>query len=202
MAIIVLLWQGDRQACYLWTYFWAMAALGGWLASYSEADTQRVGYLLPPLVLVMALFGLMKMSALRSPEHDSERQEAEAVEMGIRTGDILVAAGRLADLLRYYTAGRAQVIATEYWQSPDADLQRLLEQAHAQKRRVIIWEYALNPDYYRHAHTSAPTEWLTAIERAQQQMRQRGGAYLRRYSKLLAYPTLIEWTGEVQTFEP
>lgn len=202
MVIVLLLWQGDRQACYLWAYFWALVALGGWLASYSESDTQRIGYVLPPLVLVMALFGVMKMSALRSPEHDSERQEAEAVQTGVRAGDILVAAGRLADLLRDYTAGRAQVIATEYWQSPDADFQRLLEHARQQKRRVIVWEYALDPDYYRHAHTGAPTEWLTALERAQQRWRQQGGAYLRRYSKLVAYPTMIEWSGEVLYVEP
>jgi hypothetical protein len=202
MVLVILFWQGDRQACYLWAWFWAILALGSWLASYAEADVQRVVYALPPLVLVMALFGLMKMSALRSTEYDTERQEAEAVQTGVRQGDILVAAGRLADLLRYYTAGRAQVVATEYWQTPDADLQRLLEEAQAQKRRVILYEYALNPDYYRQARTHAPAEWLTAMERAHQQWRQRGGAYLRRYTKLVAYPTLIEWTGEVQTTEP
>ncbi|GBC92704.1 hypothetical protein HRbin15_01180 [bacterium HR15] len=202
MGLVLLLWQGDRQACYLWTYFWAIGALGGWLACYSEADTQRIGYVLPPLVLVMALFGLMKISSLRLPEHDSERQEAEAVQTGIQKGDILLAAGRLADLLRYYTAGRAQVVAAEYWRMPDKEFQQLLEQARKQKRRVIIWEYALNPDYYRHAHANMPAEWLTAMERAQQAWRERGGAYLRRYTKLVAYPTLIEWNGEVQTFEP
>ena len=202
MGLVLLLWQGDRQACYLWTYFWAIGALGGWLACYSEADTQRIGYVLPPLVLVMALFGLMKISSLRLPEHDSERQEAEAVQTGIQKGDILLAAGRLADLLRYYTAGRAQVVAAEYWRMPDKEFQQLLEQARKQKRRVIIWEYALNPDYYRHAHANMPAEWLTAMERAQHAWRERGGAYLRRYTKLVAYPTLIEWNGEVQTFEP
>jgi len=202
MVLVILLWQGDRQACYLWTYFWAILALGSWLASYSDADTQRISYVLPPLVLVMALFGLMKMSALRSPEHDSERQAAEAVQAGIQQGDILLAAGRLADLLRYYTAGRAHVIATEYWQKPDTDFQHLLQQARQQKRRLILWDYALNPDYYRPAHSRASTEWLTSMERAQQDWRQRGGARLRRYTKLVAYPTLIEWEGEVQYFEP
>ncbi|MEN3000718.1 MAG: hypothetical protein ABDI19_02620 [Armatimonadota bacterium] len=202
MVLVILLWQGDRQACYLWAYFWAIVALAGWLASYTELDTQRVVYVLPPLVLLMALFGVIKMSTLRLSEYDSERQEAEAVQAGIHKGDILIAAGRLADLLRYYAAGQAQVIATEYWQTPDADFQQLLEQARQQKRRVIIWDYALNPDYYRHARTNVPARWLTAMERTQQHWRQRGGAYLRRYSKLVAYPTLIEWTGEVLTFEP
>ncbi|MCS7065813.1 MAG: hypothetical protein NZL85_05995 [Fimbriimonadales bacterium] len=202
MVLVILLWQGDRQACYLWAYFWAIVALAGWLASYTELDTQRVIYVLPPLALVMALFGLIKMSTLRLTEYDSERQEAEAVQMGVHKGDILLAAGRLAELLRYYTAGRAQVIATEYWQTPDTDFQQLLERARQQKRRVIIWDYALNPDYYRHARTNVPARWLTALERAQQQWRQRGGAYLRSYSKLVAYPTMLEWTGEVQTLEP
>ncbi len=202
MVLVMVFWQGDRQACYLWAYFWAILALGSWLAGFAEADTQRIGYALTPLVLVMALFGLMKMSALRSQEYDSERQEAEMVQTGVLKGDILLAAGRLADFLRYYTAGRGQVIATEYWTTPDTDFQRLLQTAREQKRRVIIWEYALDPDYYRHAHANATTEWLKALERAQTDWQRRGGAYLRRYSKLVAYPTLIEWTGEVHTFEP
>ena len=201
MGLVLLLWQGDRQAFYLWTLFWALLALGGWFASYEEGAIQRLGYVLAPLVLAMAIFGLMKMSALHSSEHDSERQEAEAVQGGVQSGDILIAAGRLADLLRYYTAGKAHVIATEYWTTPDADFHKLLNEASQQKRRVIIWEYALQPDYYRHARSAASAKWLTSLERAQHHMKQRGGAYLRRYEKLVAYPTIIEWSGEVQTFE-
>ncbi len=201
MVLVLLLRQGDRQAFYLWTLFWALLALGGWLASYEEVTIQRLGYMLAPLVLVMAIFGLMKMSALHSTKHDSERQEAEAAEGGVQSGDILVVAGRLADLLRYYTAGRGHVVATEYWTAPDTDWQRLLDEARQQKRRVIIWAYALQPDYYRHARSAASAEWLTSLERAQQHMKQRGGAHLRPYDKLIAYPTMIEWSGEVQTFE-
>jgi hypothetical protein len=201
MLLLLLLWQGDRQALYLWTLFWAMVALSGWLASYEEGAIQRLGYALAPLVLVMAVFGLMKMSALHAPTHDSARQEVEAAAGGIRAGDILIASGRLADLLRYYTAGKALVVATEYWTAPDADLQRLMDEARRQKRRVIIWEYALQPDYYRYARSAAPSEWLAALERAQQTIKQLGGAYLRRYEKMVVYPTMYEWSGEVLTFE-
>ncbi len=201
MLLVLIVWQGDRQAFYLWTLFWAMLVLGGWLASYEAVAIQRLGYVLAPLVLVMAIFGLMKMSALHSTTHDSERQEVEAAEGGVQAGDILVAAGRLADLLRYYTAGRGHVIATEYWTTPDADWQRLLDQARRHKRRVILWAYALDPDYYRHARSGAPAAWLNALERARQHMKQQGGAHLRPYRNLIVYPTMYEWSGEVQIFE-
>jgi len=201
MLLALIVWQGDRQAFYLWTLFWAMLVLGGWLASYEAVAIQRLGYVLAPLVLVMAIFGLMKMSALHSTTHDSERQEVEAAEGGVQSGDILVAAGRLADLLRYYTAGRGHVIATEYWTTPDADWQRLLDQARQHKRRVILWAYALDPDYYRRARSGASAAWLTALERARQHMKQQGGAHLRPYRKLIVHPTMYEWSGEVQIFE-
>ncbi len=202
MLAVLILWQGERQAFYLWTGFWAVLALGGWLASYAPEETARLGYALAPLVLVMAIFGLMKMGTLRSPDHDSEYQEVVAAYGGIQQGDIVIAAGRLADLLRCYTAPHAQVIATEYWRDPESELKRLLEQARQQKRRVILWQYALNPDYFRHARARATAAWLQSLQRAQQLWNQAGSTLYRPYSKLVVYPTLIEWSGEAQQLEP
>jgi hypothetical protein len=109
LALIVLVaWQGDRQAFYLWTLFWAIVGLGGWLGSYVDEDVRRLSLAAPALVVVLLLFGLMKLATLRSTEYDTERQEAEAFAPGIREGDVMVAATRLAEWLRYYSAaGRA-----------------------------------------------------------------------------------------------
>jgi hypothetical protein len=129
LALIVLvLWQGDRQAFYLWTLFWAIVGLGGWLGSYVDEDVRRLSLAAPALVVVLLLFGLMKLATLRSTEYDTERQEAEAFAPGIREGDVMVAATRLAEWLRYYSAGRARAIDAACWLDPETDFQALLQE--------------------------------------------------------------------------
>lgn len=199
--IVILAWQGDRQAMYLWTLFWALVGLGGWLSSYYEEDARRIGYIVPPLTIIMLVFGLMKAADLRSMEHDGERQEAEAVSTGVREGDILIAATRLAEWLRYYTAGKAKVVDSSGWLQPDADLQTLLQGVQQGSGRIILWDYALDPSIYQRANITHNPQWLESLGKAQQQARDAGGAYLRRYANLVVYPTLfIQPQGEVQTF--
>ncbi len=199
--LLLVLWQGDYQPMYLWTLFWALVGLAGWLGSYAPDDTQRVTYALAPLALVLVLFGLMKTSALRSPEYDSERQEAEAVYRGVQEGDTLVASTRLAEWLRYYTEGKALVIATEYWTQPDAEFQRLLERATRENHRVIVWEYALDPELYQHAGIPLKPEWKESLSKVYAKFQEgKGAAYLRRYANLVAYPTFTTWAGEVRTY--
>ncbi|MDW8107916.1 MAG: hypothetical protein RMK45_10635 [Armatimonadota bacterium] len=198
--LILVLWQGDRQAFYLWTLFWLIVGLGGWLGSYIEEDVRRVSYVLPALVVVMMVVGTLKAAALRAPQHDGERQEAEAFAMGIREGDTLVAATRLAEWLRYYAQGKARVIDTACWLQPEAEFQSLLQQARQGSGRLVVWEYALSPEVYRHAQLVHNPAWLESLGKAEQQARQAKGAYLRRYANLVVYPTLILHTGEVQVF--
>lgn len=202
LALLTLVaWQGDRQAMYLWTLFWGLVGLGGWLGSYYEEDARRIGYVAPPLVIVMLVFGLMKAADLRSIEHDGERQEAEAVSTGVREGDTLIAATRLAEWLRYYTAGKAQVIDSSSWLQPETDFQALIQAAQQGSGRIILWDYALEPDIYQRANLTHNPQWLESLGKAQQQARDAGGAYLRRYANLVVYPTLmIQPRGEVQTF--
>ncbi|MFQ3611657.1 MAG: hypothetical protein SNJ72_09215, partial [Fimbriimonadales bacterium] len=38
--VLMIVWQGDRQAMYLWTLYWALLGLGGWLGSFYEEDAQ------------------------------------------------------------------------------------------------------------------------------------------------------------------
>jgi len=198
--VLIVLWQGDRQALYLWTLYWALFGLGGWLASFFEGDIQRLGYALPPLVLIMLTFGLMKTAELRSTEHDGERQEAQAVSAGIREGDTLVAATRLAEWLRYESGGKARVIATEYWLRPESDFRQLIEKASAANQRVIVWDYALRPELFQSATGRQRSPWLESLQKAQKIANRRGGAYLRRYANMVVYPTLTLWGGEVVTF--
>ncbi|GIV07402.1 MAG: hypothetical protein KatS3mg017_0604 [Fimbriimonadales bacterium] len=199
--VVILAWQGDRQAMYLWTLFWALVGLGGWLGSYYEEDARRIGYIAPPLVITMLVFGLMKAADLRSIEHDGERQEAEAVSTGVREGDTLIAATRLAEWLRYYTAGKAQVIDSSCWLQPETDFQSLLQGVKQGSGRIILWDYALAPEVYQRANLIYNAQWLESLGKAQQQARDAGGAYLRRYANLVIYPTLfLQPQGEVQTF--
>ncbi len=200
--MFLILWQGDRQALYLWTVYWALLGLGGWLGSYYEEDAQRLSYVVPPLALVMLVFGLMKVSGLRSTEHDAERQEAEAVSAGIREGDILVAATRLAEWLRYESGGKARVVATEYWLQPENDFRQLLDKARQNNQRVVVWDYALRPELFQIAMETQQSPWLESLQKAQEVAMQEGGAYLRRYVNMVAYPTLTTWSGEVATFDP
>jgi hypothetical protein len=108
----------------LWTLFWAIVGLGGWLGSYVDEDVRRLSLAAPALVVVLLLFGLIKVATLRSTEYDTERQEAEAFAPGASvTGDVMVAATRLAEWLRYYSAGRARAIDAACWLDPETDLQ-------------------------------------------------------------------------------
>jgi hypothetical protein len=211
LALIVLvLWQGDRQAFYLWTLFWAIVGLGGWLGSYVDEDVRRLSLAAPALVVVLLLFGLMKLATLRSTEYDTERQEAEAFAPGIREGDVVVAATRLAEWLRYYSAGRARAIDAACWLDPETDFQALLQEVHQatdnnpeeepKTARIIVWGYALDPNPLKEAGFNSNPAWLESLGRAQEQARNAGGAYRRRYVNMVAYPTLIPLTGEVHTF--
>ncbi|MDW8107252.1 MAG: hypothetical protein RMK45_07225 [Armatimonadota bacterium] len=198
--IVLVLWQGDRQAFYLWTLFWLIVGLGGWLGSYVEEDVRRVSYVLPALVVVMMAVGVLKAAALRAPQHDGERQEAEAFATGIREGDTLVAATRLAEWLRYYAGGKARVIDTACWLQPEAEFRSLLQQVQQGSGRLVVWDYALSPEIYRYAQLVHNPAWLESLGKAEQQARQAKGAYLRRYANLVVYPTLIQQTGEAQVF--
>jgi hypothetical protein len=198
--VVLVLWQGDRQAFYLWTLFWALMMLGGWLCSYADEDVRRIALVVPALVSVLLLFGLIKLATLRSTEHDGERQEAEAFAPGIREGDVMVAATRLTEWLRYYSAGRARAIDTTYWLEPATDFQTILQQSQQASTRVVLWGYALDPIPYRKAKFHFNPAWLESLGKAQEQARNAGGAYRRRYVNMVAYPTLIQHTGEVQTF--
>jgi hypothetical protein len=211
LALIVLvLWQGDWQVFYLWTLFWAIVGLGGWLGSYVDEDVRRLSLAAPALVVVLLVFGLMKLATLRSTEYDTERQEAEAFAPGARTGDVMVAATRLAEWLRYYSAGRARAIDAACWLDPETDFQALLQEVHqATERaseaeqtvaRIIVWGYALDPNPLKEAGFNSNPAWLESLGRAQAQARNAGGAYRRRYVNMVAYPTLMRQTGEVQTF--
>ncbi|MCX7993470.1 MAG: hypothetical protein N2651_07345 [Fimbriimonadales bacterium] len=198
--LVLVLWQGDRQAFYLWTLFWAIAGLGGWLGSYVEEDARRVALALPVLASIMLVFGLMKVATLRSDEHDSERQEAAAFSTGIREGDVLIASTRLTEWLRYYAAGRAQAIDASCWKQPETDFQTTLQNARQEGKRVVLWDYALNPEIYQRAELMFNPAWLESLGKAQTQARNGGGAYLRRYVNMVVYPTLTTQAGEVQTF--
>ncbi len=198
--IILVLWQGDRQAFYLWTLFWALVGLGGGLGSYVEEDARRVNIILPALALTMLVFGLMKAATLRSKEHDGERQEAEAFALGIRDGDALIASTRLAEWLRYYAAGRAQAIDASCWLDPATDFQTTLQAARQENKRVVLWDYALNPEIYQRAELTFNPAWLESLGKAQSEARNAGGAYLRQFVNLVVYPTLTLQAGEVQTF--
>jgi len=201
LALIVLVaWQGDRQAFYLWTLFWALVGLGGWLGSYVDEDVRRTGLITPAVTVVLLVFGLMKAATLRSTEYDGERQEAEAVATGMRAGDVMVAATRLAEWLRYYSAGKARAVDAACWRDPETDLQTLLQDAQQVGYRVIVWNYALEPDLYKAGGLTFNAAWLESMERAQTQARNASGAYLRRYANLVVYPTLLTQTGEVHTF--
>jgi hypothetical protein len=211
LALIVLvLWQGDRQAFYLWTLFWAIVGLGGWLGSYVDEDVRRLSLAAPALVVVLLLFGLIKVATLRSTEYDTERQEAEAFAPGARTGDVMVAATRLAEWLRYYSAGRARAIDAACWLDPETDFQALLQEVQQatdnnpeeepKTARIILWGYALDPEPLKEAGFNFNPAWLESLGRAQEQARNAGGAYRRRYVNMVAYPTLMRQTGEVQTF--
>lgn len=211
LALIVLVaWQGDRQAFYLWTLFWAIVGLGGWLGSYVDEDVRRIGLAAPAVVVVLLLFGLMKLATLRSTEHDGERQEAEAFAPGARKGDVMVAATRLAEWLRYYSAGKARAIDAACWLDPETDFQALLQEVHQatdnnpeeepKTARIILWGYALDPEPLKEAGFNFNPAWLESLGRAQAQARNAGGAYRRRYVNMVAYPTLMRQTGEVQTF--
>jgi hypothetical protein len=208
--IVLVAWQGDRQAFYLWTLFWAIVGLGGWLGSYVDEDVRRLSLAAPALVVVLLLFGLMKLATLRSTEYDTERQEAEAFAPGIREGDVMVAATRLAEWLRYYSAGRARAIDAACWLDPETDFQALLQEVHQatdnnpeeepKTARIILWGYALDPEPLKKAGFNFNPAWLESLGRAQEQARNAGGAYRRRYVNMVAYPTLMRQTGEVQTF--
>jgi hypothetical protein len=208
--IVLVLWQGDRQAFYLWTLFWAIVGLGGWLGSYVDEDVRRLSLAAPALVVVLLLFGLIKVATLRSTEYDTERQEAEAFAPGARTGDVMVAATRLAEWLRYYSAGRARAIDAACWLDPETDLRALLQEVHQatdnnpeeepKTARIILWGYALDPEPLKEAGFNFNPAWLESLGRAQEQARNAGGAYRRRYVNMVAYPTLTRQTGEVQTF--
>ncbi|MCS7209831.1 MAG: hypothetical protein NZ874_09695, partial [Fimbriimonadales bacterium] len=198
--VVLVLWQGDRQAFYLWTLFWALVGLGGWLGSYVEEDARRVGLVAPVLAVVLVVFGLMKAANLRSTEYDGERQEAEAFSTGIRDDDILVASTRLAEWLRYYAAGRAQAIDASCWLQPESDFQALLQQARQGGSRLVLWDYALNPDLYKLANLTHNPRWLESLGKARQQARNAGGAYLRQYANIVVHPTMVLQRGEVQTF--
>jgi hypothetical protein len=211
LALIVLvLWQGDRQAFYLWTLFWAIVGLGGWLGSYVDEDVRRLSLAAPALVVVLLLFGLIKVATLRSTEYDTERQEAEAFAPGARTGDVMVAATRLAEWLRYYSAGRARAIDAACWLDPETDFQALLQEvqqateraseAEQTVARIIVWGYALDPNPLKEAGFNSNPAWLESLGKAQELARNSGGAYRRRYVNMVAYPTLIPLTGEVHTF--
>jgi hypothetical protein len=208
--IVLVLWQGDRQAFYLWTLFWAIVGLGGWLGSYVDEDVRRLSLAAPALVVVLLLFGLMKLATLRSTEYDTERQEAEAFAPGIREGDVMVAATRLAEWLRYYSAGRARAIDAACWLDPETDFQALLQEVHQatdnnpeeepKTARIILWGYALDPNPLKEAGFNSNPAWLESLGKAQELARNSGGAYRRRYVNMVAYPTLMRQTGEVQTF--
>jgi hypothetical protein len=211
LALIVLvLWQGDRQAFYLWTLFWAIVGLGGWLGSYVDEDVRRLSLAAPALVVVLLLFGLMKLATLRSTEYDTERQEAEAFAPGIREGDVMVAATRLAEWLRYYSAGRARAIDAACWLDPETDLRALLQEVQQatdndpeeapKTARIILWGYALDPEPLKEAGFNFNPAWLESLGKAQELARNSGGAYRRRYVNMVAYPILIPLTGEVHTF--
>jgi hypothetical protein len=196
----LVLWQGDRQAFYLWTLFWALVGLGGWLGSYVDEDARRLNWVAPPLVLVILAFGLMKTATLRSDEHDGERQEAQAFSTGIREGDILIAATRIAEWLRYYAEGKAQAIDASCWQDPEIDWQTILQTASQTGKRIVLWDYALNPEIYQRAGLTFKPTWLESLGKAQTLARNAGGAYRRRYANIVIYPTLMTQAGEVQTF--
>jgi hypothetical protein len=208
--IVLVLWQGDRQAFYLWTLFWAVVGLGGWLGSYVDEDVRRIGLAAPAVVVVLLLFGLMKLATLRSTEHDGERQEAEAFAPGARKGDVMVAATRLAEWLRYYSAGKARAIDAACWLDPETDFQALLQEvqqateraseAEQTVARIIVWGYALDPNPLKEAGFNSNPAWLESLGKAQELARNSGGAYRRRYVNMVAYPTLTRQTGEVQTF--
>jgi hypothetical protein len=211
LALIVLVaWQGDRQAFYLWTLFWAVVGLGGWLGSYVDEDVRRIGLAAPAVVVVLLVFGLMKLATLRSTEYDTERQEAEAFALGARTGDVMVAATRLAEWLRYYSAGKARAIDAACWLDPETDFQALLQEvqqaterdseAEQTVARIIVWGYALDPNPLKEAGFNSNPAWLESLGKAQELARNSGGAYRRRYVNMVAYPTLMRQTGEVQTF--
>jgi hypothetical protein len=208
--IVLVAWQGDWQAFYLWTLFWAIVGLGGWLGSYVDEDVRRLSLAAPALVVVLLLFGLMKLATLRSTEYDTERQEAEAFAPGIREGDVMVAATRLAEWLRYYSAGRARAIDAACWLDPETDFQALLQEVHQatdnnpeeepKTARIILWGYALDPNPLKEAGFNSNPAWLESLGKAQELARNSGGAYRRRYVNMVAYPTLIPLTGEVHTF--
>jgi hypothetical protein len=208
--IVLVLWQGDRQAFYLWTLFWAVVGLGGWLGSYVDEDVRRLSLAAPAVVVVLLVFGLMKLATLRSTEHDGERQEAEAFAPGARKGDVMVAATRLAEWLRYYSAGKARAIDAACWLDPETDFQALLQEVQqATERdseaeptiaRIILWGYALDPNPLKEAGFNSNPAWLESLGKAQELARNAGGAYRRRYVNMVAYPTLIPLTGEVHTF--
>ena len=201
LALIVLvLWQGDRQAFYLWTLFWAIVGLGGWLGSYVDEDVRRLSLAAPALVVVMLVFGLMKVATLRDRAHDTERQEAEAFAPGIRAGDVMVASTRLAEWLRYYAAGRARAIDTSCWLNPETEFQNLLQDAEREGYRIILWNYALDPNPYKVAGLTFNTAWLESLGKAQARALEAGGAYRRRYVDMVVYPTLLPYTGEAHTF--
>jgi hypothetical protein len=208
--IVLVAWQGDRQAFYLWTLFWAVVGLGGWLGSYVDEDVRRLSLAAPAVVVVLLVFGLMKLATLRSTEHDGERQEAEAFAPGARKGDVMVAATRLAEWLRYYSAGKARAIDAACWLDPETDFQALLQEvqqateraseAEQTVARIIVWGYALDPNPLKEAGFNSNPAWLESLGKAQELARNSGGAYRRRYVNMVTYPTLTRQTGEVQTF--
>lgn len=199
--IALLFWRGDYQPLYLWTLFWALVGLSGWLASYVEEDVQRVVYGITPLVLVMVLFGLIKQSGLRSSEIDGERQEAEAVREVLTEGTTAVAATRIAEWLRYYAAGRAHVVAAEYWLQPDAEFQQLLQSAKQNQQRLLVWQYALDPEIYRKANLPVNLTWLESLEKTKAEFDKGEGGRLRGYARIVIYPTMTnQWVGEVRIY--
>jgi hypothetical protein len=172
LALIVLvLWQGDRQAFYLWTLFWAIVGLGGWLGSYVDEDVRRLSLAAPALVVVLLLFGLIKVATLRSTEYAIDA----ACWLDPETD--------------------FQALLQEVQQATER-----ASEAEQTVARIIVWGYALDPNPLKEAGFNSNPAWLESLGKAQELARNSGGAYRRRYVNMVAYPTLIPLTGEVHTF--
>lgn len=83
---------------------------------------------------------------------------------------------------------------------PATDFPTTLQAAQQENKRVVLWDYALDPEIYQRAELTFNPAWLESLGKAQSEARNAGGAYLRRFANLVVYPTLTLQAGEVQTF--
>ncbi|NUL83166.1 MAG: hypothetical protein HUU60_10645 [Armatimonadetes bacterium] len=193
---LVIVWQGATLGLFYWLILHLTLLAGIWLAQFTEENQAQFGMGLAPLSIVLILFSLQKGATLTDKKWDPERDLVIAMKGDSRPNDIIVSNLKPAFWSLYYNP-TAELYMPHREEDPLAMIERLMEKARAEKRRIIVWDHSLNGSVLRAAGYPTIAAWQEKAEEAITKWQENMPMLWRNSDMFYLTPTRNHWPIQV-----